>query len=409
MIRLVILLELLLLAPRALASDWPQFLGPDRNGNYTGGDLAAEFPQGGPRLVWKKDVGQGFAGPVVAGGKVILFHRIDDRETVQGLDAKTGAAVWSSDYPTHYQDDFGFDEGPRATPTVTDGKVYTFGAEGMLNCWDLATGKNLWRVDTKDQFTAAKGFFGMACSPLVEGRAVLVNIGGGRGAGIVAFDRSTGNVLWKATDDEASYSSPVGATFNGKRYVLVFNREGLVCLDPSSGKVFFNFHWRSRNNASVNAATPLVVSDEIFVSASYGTGAAMLRFKESGPETLWSGDDILSNHYATSVYHDGFLFGYDGRQENGPNLRCVDAKTGKVRWSKDHFGAGTLMLAGDKLLVLTEKGELLLAPASPDGFAPVSRAQILGFSSRAYPALADGLYYARDKEKLVCVDLVHGH
>lgn len=387
------------------AGDWPQFLGPTRNGVYVGNDLAAQFPAGGPKILWKKDVGQGFAGPVVSAGKLILFHRIGDKETVECLDARPGNRLWLSDYPTHYQDDFGFDEGPRATPTIEDGKIYTFGAEGMLSCWDLVSGKRLWQVDTKDQFTAAKGFFGLACSPLVEGNEVMLNVGGGKDAGIVSFDKSNGKLLWKATDDEASYSSPVAASFGGKRYVLVFNRAGLVALEPLSGKIVFSFPWRSRTRESVNAATPLVIGNEIFISASYRTGAAMLRFKESGPETIWSGDEILSNHYATSVYHDGFLFGFDGRQESGPNLRCVDAKTGKVRWSQDNFGAGTLMLAGNRLLILTEKGELILAPATPDGFKPISRAQVLPFNSRAYPALADGFYYARSKDKLVCVNL----
>lgn len=388
------------------AADWPQFLGPNRNEVSPETDLPDPFPATGPKVVWKKDVGQGFSGPVVSGGKLILFHRLANKETVDCLDARTGKHVWTSDYPTRYQDDFGFDEGPRATPTITDGKVYTFGAEGVLNCWDFESGHSLWRVNTKEQFTAPKGFFGMACSPLVEGHAVIENIGGGQGAGIVAFDNSTGKLLWKATDDEASYSSPVAATFDGKRYVLVFDRDGLVALDPGSGKVYFHFHWRSQSNESVNAATPLVIGDDVFVSASYGTGAAMLRFHESGPDVLWSGDDILSNHYATSVYHHGFLYGFDGRQESGPSLHCVDAKTGKVRWTQDNFGAGTLMVAGNKLLILTEKGQLILAPASPDGYKPASHAQILPFNSRAYPALANGLYYARSKDKLVCVDLV---
>jgi len=399
----IALLTLCLSLP-AMAGDWPQFLGPTRNGISPGTDLVPTFPPGGPKILWQKDVGQGFSGPVISDGKLILFHRVDDKETVECLDPKTGNRLWLSDYPTHYQDDFGFDEGPRATPTIVDGKIYTFGAEGMVNCWELATGRNLWRVDTKTQFTAAKGFFGMACSPLVEGNGVILNIGG-EGAGIIALDKSTGKLLWKTTDEEAGYSSPVAAQFDGKRYALVFNREGLVALDPASGAVSFNFHWRSRTRESVNAATPVVIGDRIFVSASYGAGAALLKFKPTGPDRIWSGDDILSNHYATSVYHAGFLYGFDGRQEAGPKLRCVNVKDGKVKWSQDDFGAGTLMVAGDRLLILTEKGELVLAPATPDGFQPISRSQILSFEVRAYPALADGLYYARSKEKLVCVDL----
>ena len=243
----------------ARAADWPQFLGPARDGIYPANDLSPNWPAAGPKVLWKKDVGEGFSGPVVSGGKLILFHRLANKECVECLDALTGNRLWLSDYPTHYQDDFGFDEGPRATPTIADGHAFTLGAEGMLSCWDLANGRSVWQVDTKKEFTAAKGFFGMACSPLVEGNAVILNIGGERGAGIVAFDVSSGKVLWKATDDEASYASPVAATFHGKPQVLVFTRAGLVSLDPMSGKVRFRFPWRSRMNASVNAATPLIV------------------------------------------------------------------------------------------------------------------------------------------------------
>jgi len=397
------------LAAAVMAEDWPQFLGPNRDGTCAATGLVGTFPASGLPALWKKDIGQGFSGPVVAQGKLVLFHRLGDKETVECLNALTGARVWIADYVTKYEDDFGFDPGPRATPTITQGRVFTFGAEGMLSAWNLADGKNLWRVDTKTQFGAAKGFFGMACSPLVEGRTVILNIGGKGGAGIVAFDSLTGKLLWKVTDDEASYSSPVAATIGGKRYVFAFTRAGLAALIPESGKLLFDFPWRSRLDASVNAATPLVIGDQIFISASYGTGASLLRFRESGPEQVWSGDNILSNHYATSVYHDGFLYGFDGRQEEGPNLRCVELKTGKIRWSQDNFGAGTVMAAGERLLILSEKGELILAPAAPEQFKPVSRSQVLPFNSRAYAALADGLYYARGSDKLVCVDLRAAH
>jgi outer membrane protein assembly factor BamB len=193
-------------------ADWPQFLGPTRNGAYAGGDLAEVWPKDGPKKVWEKQVGQGFSGPVVSGDKVILFHRVGDKEIVECLEAKSGKTVWKFDYPTSYRDDFGFDEGPRATPSVSEGRVYTFGAEGALNCVDLATGSNVWTVNAKKELEAPKGFFGFACSPLIEGNAVLLSVGGKNGAGIVAFEKATGKLLWKATDDEASYSSPVLAT-----------------------------------------------------------------------------------------------------------------------------------------------------------------------------------------------------
>ncbi len=393
------------LAAQTCAGDWPQFLGPGRNGVYVGSDLADGWPKEGPPVVWQKQAGQGFSGPAVSSGKLILFHRRDDKEIVDCLDANQGKSLWTFDYPTGYRDDFGFDEGPRATPTIADGKVYSFGAEGVLHCLDFNTGKKIWSVNTRTGFNAPKGFFGMACSPLVEGNAVLLNVGGADGAGIVAFDKTTGQLLWKATDDEASYSSPVAATLDERRYVFFFTRRGLVALDPTNGKVSLEFPWRPRIRESVSAAVPLVIGDLIFLSTSYQTGAVLLRVKNDKVEKIWSAEDVLSNHYATSVCHDGCLYGFDGRQELGPNLRCVELKTGKVRWSEDRFGAGTITLADRRLLVLRENGELVIAPASPDGFKPVARAQILPNGVRAYPALADGRLYARSKNTLVCVDL----
>ena len=395
------------------AGDWPQFLGPNRNGTTAETNLASSWPKEGPPILWQRNVGQGFSGPVISAGKLILFHRLGDKEIVECLDAKSGKEIWKGDYPTSYHDDFGFDEGPRATSAIAESRVITFGAAGMLSCWNLESGAKEWSMDTKAQFHAGKGFFGVACSPLVEGNAVIVNIGGKGGAGIVAFDQATGKALWRATDDEASYSSPVAATINGQRRVFVITREALVALNPSDGKVAFRYPFRPPMHASVSAAAPLVIGDQIFISASYGTGATLLRFREPEPEKLWSTDEALSCHYATPVIHNGFLYGFDGRADPGlqadSSLRCVELKTGKVRWREGSLKAGTVTLAGDQLLVLTEKGELLRAPAIPEAFKPTNRAQILPFVVRAHSALANGLFYARSKDKLVCVDLRKKH
>lgn len=398
-----------LLAFLASAQDWPQFLGPTRDGVYPGNDLAEIWPKEGPPVVWQKKVGEGFGGPIVAAGKLILFHRVDDKETVECLDAKTGKAIWSFDYPTGYRDDFGFDEGPRATPAIADGRVFTFGAEGALHCLDLAAGTSIWSVDCKKNFRAAKGFFGMASSPLVEGNAVILNVGGRDEAGIVALDKASGKVLWKATSDEASYSSPVAAIVNGRRSVFVLTRSELVATDPASGEIHFRFPFMPPVHSSVTAATPLVVGDVLFISASYGLGTAVLKVKETKPEKIWSSDDVLSNHYATSVHRDGFIYGIHGRTDPGfppgPSLRCIELRTGKLRWQKESFGAATITLADDQLLVLTERGELIRVGATPDRFNVTARAQIMPAQVRAHPALANGLFYARAKDKLVCADL----
>ena len=387
-----------------LAQDWPQFLGPDRDGRYAGPALDVDWEADGPPEVWRRPVGASFAGPVVIDGQLILFHRLDDREVVEALDASTGEAVWRYDYLTTYRDDFGFDEGPRAAPVVVDGRVFTFGAQGQLHALSLETGDLAWNVDTKAEFDFRKGFFGAAGSPLVEGGHVIANIGG-VDAGVVGFDAETGAVAWTALDDEASYSSGVAAVFGGARHAVFFTRNYLVGLDPVDGAVRFSRPWRSRLRASVNAATPLVVDDLIFVSATYGTGAGLFRVSGGQLDEIWISNDVMSNHYSTSVYHDGYLYGFHGRQEYSPSFRAVELRTGEVKWDIPSYGAGTVTLADDRLVIVRESGELVVAPASPEAFTVVASTQILPPVVRAYPALADGRIYIRNEDTLICLDL----
>jgi outer membrane protein assembly factor BamB len=387
-----------------VAADWPQVLGPNRNGTYAGPPLLESWGSSGPKVVWRKQVGQAFAGPAVVQGRVLLFHRVGNDEVLESLDAKTGMSMWRYAYPTTYRDDFGFDEGPRAVPVVSGGIVYTFGAQGQLHAVDLAKGTRVWSEDTMKRFNVPKGYFGAAGSPLVEGGLVIANIGGDK-AGMVAFDAKTGKVAWTATDDDASYSSGTAATIAGRRSAVFLTRDNLIGLDPATGTIQFQRRWRARIAASVNAATPLVVGDSIFVSAQYGPGAGVLRVDGSKLTDVWTSDEALSNHYATSVYYDGHLYGYHGRQEFGPSLRAVEFKTGTVKWSQEQFRAGSITLAGDKLLVIREGGEMILAPASPQGFKPLTRAQVLPGVVRPLPAIADGFVYVRNENTLVCLDL----
>ena len=386
------------------AQDWPQILGPGRNGIYPGPPIVPSFPRRGPPQIWARDVGAGFAGPAVSAGKLILFHRVNNREVVEAMDAATGKTLWTFDYATSYRDDFGFDEGPRAVPVIAGGRVFTHGADGWLHGLDFVTGRQLWSADTRRVFDAPKGYFGVATSPLVDGTRVMVNVGGKTG-GIVAFDVASGKTLWTTTKDEASYAAPVMADITGVRTAVFFTRTGLVALDPSNGSIRYQYRWRARMAASVNAATPIVVKDQIFLSASYGTGAVLLQVANNAVKPVWSGDESLSNHYSSSVHKDGYLYGFDGRQEFGQSLRCVELATGKVMWNVDGFGAGTLLIAGDALLIMRESGELALAPASPTAFRFNARAQLLPGVVRAYPALADGRYFVRNDRQLRAFDL----
>jgi outer membrane protein assembly factor BamB len=384
------------------AADWPQFLGPTRNGVSAETGLAKSWPEKGPPVLWEHEVGEGYGGPVVAGGTLVIFHRVGDEEVVEGLDAASGKPRWKFAYATKYSDQYGKGDGPRSTPLVAGGKVYTLGADGPLHCLDLKDGKKVWEKSLAKDYELRPSFFGIATSPLVEGDLLLVNVGG-KDAGIVAFDKDTGKEVWKATDDEASYSSPVAATIGGQRHVFFFTRTGLVDLNPKDGKVRFSKRWRSRMDASVNAAAPLVIGDSVFLTASYDTGAVLLRVTKDGVEEVWSGRKSLSSHFNTPVPKDGYLYGIDGRQESGAGLRCVELKTGAVKWEKEGFGCASMILADGQLIALTEGGELVLIEPTPDGYKEKSRAAVLKATPcRAEIALADGRLYARDGKKLVC-------
>lgn len=386
------------------AADWPQFLGPERNGHSSESGLLGTWPNQGPPVVWDKSIGAGFAGPAIAGGKLILFHRVGNEEVVEALDAATGKEIWKQSYVTNYRDTFGFDEGPRATPTIAGGAVYTLGASGVLQALDLADGKVRWKRSMNQEYKVPKGFFGVAASPLVDGNLLLLNVGG-PGAGIVALSTTDGSEIWRATFDEASYSSPVLAAVGGKKLAAFFTRLGIVLLEPATGKVVFSKRWRARINASVNAATPVVAGDRLFFTSSYNVGGIALKAKGDEFETLWQGDDSLSSHYGTPIASDGYLYGFDGRQEEGARLRCVELDTGKVRWTAEGFGCGAMILAERRLYILTEKGELVCVEAKPVGYREQARASVLDGLCRAQIALSDGRLFGRDNKKLVCWNL----
>ena len=393
----------LVLATSLIAEDWPQFLGPRRDGSYQGKALPA-WPAEGPKKIWDMKIGSGFAGPAVADGRLFLFHRTADREVLECVNATTGKTIWKYQSTADYVDDFGFDDGPRAVPTISAGRVYTLGANGLIKCNDAITGKVLWKVDVRKQFEAGKGFFGLACSPLISGRNVLINIGG-RSAGIIAIDTQSGKIRWKATEGKSSYASPILTKINDQSHAIFFTREGIVSAEPSTGKVIFSHNWRPSMNASVNACTPVAVGNLIFVSTSYGKGAIVLAVDGKKLETLWSGDDSLSCHYSSVVYYNDHLYGFHGRQERGCDLRCVELKTGKVKWSFPGLRAGSVTLAGKELLILTERGELVRGLASPNAFRPTARVQLMGATVRAYPALANGKLYVRNGRELVCIQV----
>ena len=369
------------------AYDWPQFLGPERNGVYHGPALTETWVAGGPRVVWRKSIGQGLSGPVVAQGRVILFHRVANREVVDAFDARTGAAQWRYGYPTAYRDDFGFDEGPRAVPVVADGVMYTFGAEGQLHAVDLATGKRLWSEDTMRRFGVPKGFFGAAGSPLVEDGRVIANIGGRKPASSLSTPRPAKFSGRRPTTTQAIRRRSVRRSrggfgnFSDARQACGTrsgHRDGAISAGAGA-------HGMPRRSTP---PPPSSIGDQIFVSAQYGPGAGVLRVDGSKLTGLWASDEVLSNHYATSVFHDGYLYGFHGRQEFGPSFRAVEFQHREGQMAQDQFRAGSVLLAGDRLLIMRETGELILAKASPHAFQAVRSRTDPSSNRRAYPALA---------------------
>ena len=396
------------------AGDWPQILGPHRNGVADAEQIADTWPTGGPKTLWQREVGTGFAGVSISKGTAILYHRIGEQEIVVALEARTGNEIWKSAFRANYSPSYTEDDGPRAAPVIAEDRVYVYNASGYLRCLEFTTGKVVWKRDTYEEFNSKKefhgepsqGYFGFASSPILEGNKVILNVGGDtQDSGIVAFAAETGETAWKATNERASYSSPVAVTVEGVRHLIFVTRLNVVSLNPENGKLRFRFPF-GRVGPTVNAANPVVFDGQLFVTASYGIGAALAKIKPDNAEVLWRDRDVMASQYATCVEHEGRLYGVEGRQDGPPaDLRCFDTKTRKVLWTQPSFGYATLIRAGEKLLILTTDGTLVLAAANPHKYEELARQQVSETTVRALPALAEGLLYVRDSKLLKCLDL----
>ena len=395
------------------AGEWPQVLGPDRNGVAAADErLAEQWPAGGPPVVWQRDVGSGYAGVAVAGDRAVLFHRVGGREIVEALDAATGKSLWSDGHPTRFAPQVGGGDGPLCTPVIHAGKVIAFGAQGMLACLDLATGKRLWQRDTHREFGAQEGYFGAGSTPLVAAGNVIVNVGGTKAAGkkadcgVVAFRLDTGDPAWMATAEPASYSSPVEVEVGGNPQAVDVTRYQCLLIDPATGKVAWSFPFGMRG-PTVNAATPIVAdAAHLFVTASYGIGSVYAAFDGRNVKPVWDGPDALASQYCTPIVVGTHAYCLDGREDGPPgDLKCIEVATGKVAWQEKGFGYGTLLAADGKLIVARNDGALALVKASPAKPEILGRARPFTGSVRALPALAAGRLYLRDDKTLVAFDV----
>jgi outer membrane protein assembly factor BamB len=393
------------------AGDWPQILGPHRNGISDGEQLNFEWAGGSPKSLWKRDAGDGVAGVAVAQGHVVLFHRVGNEERVEAMEPLTGHVIWKVAFSTSFRSQVPTaGDGPRCVPLIHGDSVIVFGASGDLRSLSLANGQEKWSRMVNKEFNAPDGYFGVGSTPIVEGNKLLVNVGGERtNAGVVAFDLESGKTVWTATSEQPSYSAPTAATIGGVRHVIFATRLNVVSIDPETGAVRFQFPFGQRG-PTVNAATPLVIDDKVFVTASYGIGAVLAKVSADRADTVWT-TDKMSSQYPTAIHKDGYLYGINGRQDAGvASLCCLDLKTGMTTWNQRSFGMATFILASGKLLIVKTDGTLVVADPDPKEFHQVASARVLDNASSnnpalALPALSNGLLYVRDARALKCIDL----
>lgn len=422
----------------AVTGDWPAFLGPSHNAVSPETRLSRMLP---PPLVWEFNRGTGYASPAVAGDRLVFLHRRADEEIVECLHPETGAGRWQFRYPSVFEDRYGYNNGPRASPVINANRVYTMGAEGKLHCLDLASGKLLWKRDLRADYKVRQDFFGTASTPLVEGKVLIVNVGAPGGPCVAGLDLATGSEVWRAgTEWGPSYATPVPAVVHGKRRVFVFAggesnppSGGLMSIDPVTGKVDFMFPWRSRSFESVNASCPVVFDNKVFVSASYRTGGALVEIRPDFTHRVAWTTQEFGLHFNTAIYRDGYLYGFDGRNEPDASLACIDAATGKTVWREtpewmetlDGRGGGrqqlmgtyrgSLLAADGQFLCLGELGHLLWMDLTPKGYRQVARAWLFAArESWAVPVLSRGLLYVTQNTRdmlrgtpprLLCYDL----
>lgn len=395
-----------------LAQDWPTFLGPHHDGTSDEKDLLASWPKEGPPLLWKTQLGQTYATPSVAGGAVIVFHRVGDEEVVERLEAADGKRLWRHADPVSYEDRFGYCDGPRAAPTIDGDRVTTLGVTGRLTCLELATGKPVWnRALLADYFKEPmQNFFGVGGAPRIDGEAILLNLGNEKSGCVTAIDKRTGKTLWRGGEDGAGYSTPICADVGASRLAFFLTREGGLCASVADGAVQWTYPFRDRENFSANAASPLVIGDKLFLTASYGVGSALLKLEESGFKELWR-NDALGAHWATPIHVDGHVYGFDGRHEHEAKLRCVRLADGKVLWSREGYYRGSMIRADGKFIILSEDGRLVLAELSPEGAKELSSARVLGPHCWGAPVLSRGRLYVSNFDHkggaatLLCLDL----
>lgn len=388
--------------------EWPQFLGPQRNGISAETGLIEKLSADGPKEVWRKTGGVGMSGLVISRGRMLTMIERAGQQQLIALSAAKGGEEWLCPIAPAYKNQMG--NGTRATPTIAGERVLVFSGEGILAAVNFADGKLLWSQNLLQQLNAAQADYGMACSPLVVGDQVIVSVGA-TGGSVAAFDVSNGKLVWKTGNDPAGYSSPAVLNVGGKEQIVAFTGGAAVGIAPGTGTPLWRFPYET--DFACNIASPVAYKGNVFISAGENHGCTLLSLKPTNAgfeaNEVWSSlgpKSVLRNEWQTSILLDEHLYGFDNVGGAGPisHLTCIHAETGKVAWQQARFGKGNMIAAEGKLFISTMKGELVIARASPKAYEELGRAAVIG-TTRQAPALANGLLYLRDDKEIVCLDV----
>jgi outer membrane protein assembly factor BamB len=382
----------------ATAADWPQLRGPARDGISTETGLLRAWPEGGPRVVWRKPLGEGYSGLSVVGGRIYTMYGRGADEFVACLDAANGTEIWRFRIDTNWKDSMG--NGPRSTPTVDGGTVYALSSGAKLVAIDAREGTRRWGRDLKAEYGAQVPRWGVSGSVHVEGDRVIVEVGGKAGAALVAFQREDGAEAWRSLSGEPGYSTPLAITVSGLRQIVVFSAKGLRAVAPKDGKLLWELPWET--SYDVNAAMPIFVPpDRLFISSGYDVGGALLRIRvtegKASVQSVWQNRE-MKNQFSTSVIQGGVIYGFDDK-----TLKAVNLETGETRWRTRGLGHGSLTVADGMLIVLGDSGVLLIADATGEAYKERARLQLFNGKTWTVPTLADGRLYVRDENELVAL------
>jgi len=380
------------------AEDWSQWRGPRRDGTSAEKGWKAEWPASGPKVAWKAQVGLGFSSVVVADGRAFTMGHAEEQDRVFCFDASTGREVWRHSFASELGDKY-FDGGTTGTPTVSGGRVYVLNRWGDVFCLGATDGKVVWHRNVEKETGARVPDWGFTGAPLVLDGKVYLNVGE---AGL-ALDAPTGTVAWKTSTKSAGYSTPFPHGTGAQQVLILGSGQSYVSVRPTDGTEVWRVKWLTQYG--VNAADPVIDGNRMFVSTGYGKGAALFRMGAGEPEMLWK-SKALRTQMNPAVLQGGFLYGVDGDTTEKASLKCIEFATGAEKWSEPGFGSGGVIVADGKLVGVNGTGELVVAPASPDGFKPTARAQVLGGKTWTAPVLAGGRIYVRNsKGDLVVVDV----